>query len=163
MAIAEASAYGGGRLRLINGGLDRKQGSMSMREEERSEHRARWHDRVRQQLSSIGELAENWDGYGSERFSSDTLLFAMEVLTNIYTPSLPAPDVSPMSNEAIMIEWLSGAVELTVVISGPYEIEVLFESDMEHEPIEIHLQQDLSRLYPLVRQVAEGATGRVAA
>lgn len=60
-------------------------------------------------LKSYEALSQpNWDGYGAEPISSDTLTYARSFIRALPT-SLGKPEVSPSADGAIALEWMPSA------------------------------------------------------
>lgn len=147
---------------IVAGGIDDSSGSME--DAGRSFLRkGYWRDAVRSQLTAIAHLPPNWDGYGARPVASDTILFALQVLAEVWMADLPVPDISPMSNEGIMIEWISGEVEFTLEIEGPYTINFLFERFEDEAVEEGSVSRNLAAIDPYLKQLVDPAGPRVAA
>jgi hypothetical protein len=88
-----------------------------------------WFDRVCHRLAEIDALKPGWDSYGADRFPKTTVNFTAMVLAAVWSEAspLPFPNISPMSNGAIMVEWRSPTHELTLEVNGPNDVDVLFE------------------------------------
>jgi hypothetical protein len=89
--------------------------------------RSEWLRNVRQRLRALADMPAGWDGYGAPRIPTETTLFALQVLQDIYTRRLPPPDISAMSSGGIMIEWVNNNTELTVEVLGPYSTSYVME------------------------------------
>ena len=85
-----------------------------------------WLNRVRRKLADLTVLQENWDTYGANPVAPDTVLFGFQVLSEIWLDGLSDPDISPMSNEGIMFEWIRENCEFIIELEGPYKIRYFF-------------------------------------
>ena len=72
-------------------------------------------------------MSGGWDGYGAPRIATDTILFAQQILIDLWASRLLAPDISAMSNGSLAAEFRRNGFELTIEISGPYKSIFLFE------------------------------------
>lgn len=148
-------------LRLIDGGSGIDDSSMA--DLGHTNRRSEWFHNVRKKLESVHKLSRDWDGYGAEPISFDTVLFAFQILTEIYSTDLDVPDISPMSNEGIMIEWLVSEVEFTLEVQAPYDVTYIFESNELEEPESGSIAQEFSTLDRFVRSVIEASRGAIIA
>lgn len=89
--------------------------------------RNEWLRRVRKRLSVLAELPSGWDGYGAPKIPAETVLFAAQVLQDIWCRRLDTPDISAMSNSGLMLEIMRNDFELTIEITGPYSTSYIFE------------------------------------
>lgn len=69
-------------------------------------------------LQQIGELDDDWDGYGGFAPSEATLGHAMTVVNRLVEdfPQLMNPEISPTSNGTILLTWETGPSEATLEI-----------------------------------------------
>ena len=103
-----------------------------------------WTKLVRDRLALLLELPPGWDGYEGRKPSNQAVLFTMQFLAGSWRPRLPVPDISPMSDGGLLIEWTGEDAELTIEVSAPYDVRVSYEEDGEIN--EAVLGNDFSRL-----------------
>lgn len=118
-----------------------------------STSRNEWLRTVRNRLAVLADLPAGWDGYGAPRITPETTLFALQILQDLWTRRLPPPDISPMSNGALMIEWAQNGTELTIEIRGPYATTFLFERTHDGEEEEGQVGSDISQLQSRVAEL----------
>jgi hypothetical protein len=83
--------------------------------------RSEWLRQVRARLRALADLPAGWDGYGAPKVAVDTVLFTQQILMDIWTPRLSAPEISAMSSGSLMAEFHDNGFELTVEVAGPYK------------------------------------------
>ena len=120
-----------------------------------SHQRNGWMSAAYQQLAQLLELKRGWDGYQGSAISEDTAIFTFQLLYQIWSPDFPVPDISPMSDGGIMLEWLTNNYELTIEIEAPFSVEYLFECLAEGTAQEGKKTQDFSRLNDFAGLIAE--------
>lgn len=121
--------------------------------------RYRWLYAVHRDLVTLIKLKQNWDSYGARPVAQDTLLFATQVLSDIWIRNLSRPFISPMSSEGIMIEWTANNCEFIISIEGPYRIQYFFDCPADGEPEEGELTQlDFSELKAFARDFTNRTT-----
>lgn len=111
-----------------------------------------WLHRIREKLVSLSNLQANWDSYGAQPIRPDTILFGFQVLREIWSSGLSDPDISPMSNEGIMFEWIANGCEYVIEIEGPYKIQFYYSEEDNGTPTEGPLSQNLAPLLSFSRK-----------
>jgi hypothetical protein len=103
-----------------------------------------WLQEAIRKVIKFGNLAQNWDGQGSQAPGLYVRQTALDLLMNV--PGLyPPPRVVPVSGGGFHIEWAMGDRELEISIEPNCTIEVL---RVEHGmPIESNSSDDLPALF----------------
>ena len=73
-----------------------------------------WVESVVQQMTAMLELDEGWDGYRAGPIRRDVISFAYHVFAEVMLPNTPAPQITPMSHEGLMIEWHQNGIDLEI-------------------------------------------------
>lgn len=105
-----------------------------------------WHDSVIKQLVELSKLDDGWDGFGAGPIGGDVITFACSVLEEIMSTSTPAPHITPMSNEGLMLEWHQNGIDLEIEIEKPGNVWMSFEDQIEHIEEEYPLSNDFGKL-----------------
>lgn len=92
---------------------------------------ATWRGPVERQLEEIRTLGEGWDGFRAGPIRLDVIEFADQVLRQIMRSTTPAPHVTPMSHEGLMLEWHENGINLEIEIEKPGGLWVSFEDAIE--------------------------------
>lgn len=114
--------------------------------------RASWLDRISRKLADLSILQANWDSYGARPIGLHTIVFGFQVLTEMWSRGLPDPDISPMSNEGIMFEWIANGCEYVIEIEGPNKITFYYSEEDNGAPTEDSLSQNLAPLLSFSRK-----------
>lgn len=93
---------------------------------ELSQRSPAWLNRVWQQCQVFLEYSPDWDTYGALPIQQATVEGAIELLTNIAGPGLPAPDVSPTPMGGVHFEWVVGSKALELTFFAPGRVSALF-------------------------------------
>ena len=107
---------------------------------------------MRKRLAVLAELPLGWDGYGAPKIPAETALFALQVLQDIWTARLDAPDIGAMSNGGLMVEFRRNDFDLTIEITGPYSTSFIFERPGGNEE-NGQIGADTSRLRQFVNEM----------
>jgi hypothetical protein len=87
-----------------------------------------WLRTVLQEIGAIAALEEDWDGYGSGPIRTDVLWYALGLLQTVMD-DFPAPQLTPMSHEGILLEWHRDGVRLEIEIENAGEAYVSYENE----------------------------------
>lgn len=90
-----------------------------------------WIDLVLEQLKAISSLKSGWDGFGAGPIRRDVLSFVGQILTQIMGSETPAPYISPMSHEGVLLEWHLPNIELEIEVETPGEAWVSYSNAVE--------------------------------
>lgn len=121
-----------------------------------------WLLAVRDRMKTILDMEHGWDGYGAGKIPSATAVFTVQVLQDLWRTNLKAPDISPMSNGAIMIEWINADRELTLEIERPYVMSLTYEEGDE-EVFQGEVQSDVSTISRHIEDFLRAPTEAAAA
>ncbi|MXY78953.1 MAG: hypothetical protein F4Y94_04515 [Chloroflexi bacterium] len=93
-----------------------------------------WFNPIRIQLNGFFALGANWNGYGELPIHESAVKRVVDVLDTICADG-PAPQVVPMSDGGVQIEWMDGALEIEVEVPpfGPAQILIVEPSGEEIE------------------------------
>jgi hypothetical protein len=105
-----------------------------------------WQVRLVVRLARLSQLAANWDGFGAKPIRPDASMFALTVLRSIMRPRSPSPQVVPISDGGLQLEWHVKSIDLEIRISAPYEFELWFEDKLTGFSICKELGADLTDL-----------------
>ena len=86
-----------------------------------------WLRTVLQQIKSIAALTKDWDSYGAGPIRRDVLWYALRLMQSVMDDH-PAPQLTPMSHEGILLEWHRNSVHLEIEIENAGEAYVSYEN-----------------------------------
>lgn len=103
--------------------------------------------RIAHRLEALLELGSGWDGADAHHLDPDALVTAARVIAQAISTGLPEPELFPVPDGGVQVEWRSGPVELELEIE-PGHRAVLFVCDDEQtgQQIDGELPRDRSRL-----------------
>lgn len=64
----------------------------------------------------LAELREDWDGYGALPVDRQALIFAARLVRDTVQVGLPMPEVFPVPDGGVQLEWTAGPMELELEI-----------------------------------------------
>ena len=105
-----------------------------------------WLGSVANQLTEILDLKEGWDGFRAGPIRRDVIDFAIHVLSEIMSRNTPAPHITPMSHEGLMLEWHENDIELEIEIERPTHLWISYQDARENIDDEKPISSDLSML-----------------
>jgi hypothetical protein len=117
--------------------------------------------RIAQRLERLEGLKAGWDGEDARALDARALATAAAILSQTISAGLPEPELFPVPDGGIQIEWRAGRVEMEVEIE-PEQGGVVFVCDDEQtgQQIDGQLPGDESRLWlALERLLAHSHAG----
>ena len=106
-------------------------------------------------INELTELARGWDGYDGIPVLPQVAEHALRFLELIGEHTQISPDVVPLSNGGLQLEWFVGAYEVEVAIAPDCATNVFFEYSEEPGIQEFPLSDslDVSQITPLFREL----------
>jgi len=103
--------------------------------------------RITHRLEALLRLGSGWDGTDAQRLDPDALVTAARVIAQAISAGLPEPELFPVPDGGVQVEWRAGPVELELEIE-PSHGAVVFVCDDEQtgQQIDGELPDDISRL-----------------
>lgn len=98
-----------------------------------------WANELERRFNELTSLRKGWDGYAGLPVSFSCANFAVNIIERLYTPSLPAPQLVPMPDGSVRLEWHVNQYDLEIDVLAPYEV-IAFRSNLvtdREEEIEI--------------------------
>jgi hypothetical protein len=89
----------------------------------------RWEIDIFHRLRELSVLEENWDSYGARPLRAEAAIFAMLVLGNAMRPTTPCPQLVPLPDGGVQLEWHEKGIDLELSISAPYRCELWSKID----------------------------------
>lgn len=108
---------------------------------------ARWEPDVLQRVIQLHALPKNWDGYSAEPVNDSVITFALVVINNAMRLTTPAPQIVPMSNGGLQLEWHQKGWDLELSIDQPLKCELYFRDRASGEEQYWELSTDYSVLH----------------
>jgi hypothetical protein len=87
-----------------------------------------WLRTVLREIGHIADLKQDWDGYGAGQIRTDVLWYALRLLQSVME-DFPAPQLTPMSHEGVLLEWHRGGIRLEIEIENAGEAYVSYENE----------------------------------
>ena len=112
-----------------------------------------WLRPVLQEIEVAAALGEDWDGYGAGQIRTDVLWYALRLLQSVME-DFPAPHVTPMSHEGVLLEWLSDGVRLEIEIEDAGEACISYENQKSGIDDSWEVRSDFSSLLGPLRAIA---------
>lgn len=108
-----------------------------------------WMLRVWERLQALQELPENWNGYGESPVALEAVAQTAELLVDI-GPTQPMPDIVPLCDGGLQIEWSDSSRELEIEV-GPQGARTAFFVDDEGREQEFEVSaEDVPEIRTLV-------------
>ena len=119
-----------------------------------SNPRSPWVKELENRFNTLTSLRKGWDGYVGLPVSFTCAQFAANVIERLYTDALPPPQLVPMPDGTLRLEWHMNQYDLEIEVLAPYEV-VAFRTDLiTDEEQEIEVQTDFTELAEWVSDLA---------
>lgn len=107
----------------------------------------RWECDVMQRILELNSLPENWDGYSAIPINSSVMMFAISVINNAMRLTTPVPQIVPMVDGGLQLEWHERGWDLELAINQPYQSEFYFRDRGTGAEEVVDLTSDYSALH----------------
>ena len=77
---------------------------------------------IRNRLSELMSLENEWDGLGSVPVSQENADFALYVTSKLFRENVPAPSIFPIGDGTLQIEWHYNGYEVELDVVAPNDI-----------------------------------------
>ncbi len=105
-----------------------------------------WAKDLEKKFNVLTSLRKGWDGYVGLPVSFSCANFAVNIIERLYTPSLPPPQLVPMPDGTIRLEWHMNQYDLEIDVLAPYEV-IAFRSNLvTGREEEIAIETDFTEL-----------------
>jgi hypothetical protein len=112
-----------------------------------------WLRAVLREIGAIADLKEDWDGYGAGPIRTDVLWYALRLLQSVMDDG-PAPQLTPMSHEGVLLEWLLDGVRLEIEVENAGEAHVSYENEESGVDASWEVRADFASLQEPLRAMA---------
>jgi len=136
--LEQTEAASSRRVRFNSTDVSRSRGDLTVND------RDSWLAAVRKRLTILLSLPTGWDGYGAPKIATETALFTLQVLQDIWQPASKAPAISPLSSGGLMVEWAAAGRDLVLEIERPYSMIMLY--DEGNETVECPVGPDITKV-----------------
>lgn len=116
--------------------------------------RSAWVKEIEERFDELTSLRRGWDGYAGVPVSFTCAKFAANLIERLYTRALPAPQLVPMANGAVRLEWHMNEFDVEIDVLGPYDV-VAYRADLLNDrEDEIEIQTDFTELSQWIAELA---------
>lgn len=84
-------------------------------------------------MNQLLQLPPNWDSYGGQPVSLQSLGAALRLLFGLSKSTLPPPEVVPMSAGGVQLEWHQSGVDLEISVGSAGEISCYYRDGCGNE------------------------------
>jgi hypothetical protein len=84
---------------------------------------------VEQRLRAMLQLQPDWDSYGGQAPSRETLAYAVAELSSLKAMRVPPPNVGPSGDGQILASWSGRGIHVELWFEGPYQETLLVDDE----------------------------------
>lgn len=121
----------------------------------RGEATSVWQSQVLPKICQYLDLPKGWDSYNGQPLKSETGMFVLKILNSVMTPQTPIPQVIPMPDGGVQLEWHENQFDLELYVAAPYECELSFHDHISGVVDSMPLSDDFSIFAKQVRRLME--------
>ena len=111
--------------------------------------------RVVEKAKEFLTLNDNWDSYGARKTSPDAVVAAVRWASELFQEETPTPDVFPVPNGNVQIEWSCYDLEIEIEIESITKCSVFFEDLRSNESWEEEFSYDIRKLVAIISELNE--------
>lgn len=89
-----------------------------------------WMPQAENRLASIMRLSENWDSYGAQVVTVDSILSAIQLLVAVMKQGTPMPYILPTPTGGVQLEWHQFGIDLEVEVLPDGNYLIAFEDEV---------------------------------
>lgn len=124
-----------------------------------------WFKVAKAKLNHLAQLPLGWNGYAAPPVSLNNATFALNMLSQICTPSTPPPQIVPGVGGNCQVEWHTHDGDLELNVKSPNHVEVWYSVLSANPPLEneILLRNDFTEIVEYLKLITEPAIAHAAA
>ena len=114
-----------------------------------------------EKLESLSGLEDDWDSYGAKAPREAVFIGAAAWIMDIFLDETPIPDVFPVPNGNIQIEWSQGGLDIEIEVISHSRCRVSYE-DLENgaNSWEEEVGFDISKLSQAIIELTDRSQGQ---
>lgn len=120
-----------------------------------------WVKELEDRFNELTSLPKGWDGYKGVPVAFNCAQFAANLIERLCVSSLPAPQLVPMSDGTIRLEWHMNQFDIEIDVSGPYDVFACRTDLLSDEEDEIEIQTDFTELSNWISELAVERNGAI--
>lgn len=111
---------------------------------------------VCRKIEQLASLEDNWDSYGASRPTRHALTGALRWAYDLFTESTPTPDVFPLPNGNVQLEWSQGQMDIEIEIISISTCKAIIDDLLnDEEPQEQMFTYDLNTLATAMKELSD--------
>lgn len=104
-------------------------------------------------VTELSQLADNWDGYGALSPTKEALIGAVELALELFEEGTPLPDVFPVPNGNIQLEWSCFGLDLEIEVISNRRLIACFDDLASSESWERSFTFELTKLRAVIEEL----------
>lgn len=116
--------------------------------------RSEWVKELEERFDDLTSLPRGWDGYAGLPVSFTCAQFAANLIERLCIDSLPAPQLVPMPDGTLRLEWHMNEFDVEIDVLGPYDVFAYRADLLNDREDELEIQTDFTELSDWVSDLA---------
>lgn len=110
--------------------------------------------KIEEKVYELLRLPENWNSYGATKIRQDVGFFSIYLMASLTRSDMPVPNVVPMNNGGIQLEWHQNQADLEIAIEEPYKVEYWFYDHRNNSEFSGEIAGDFNKLEPYIARLS---------
>ncbi len=106
-----------------------------------------------EKVAELTQLGDNWDGYGALSPTKEALIGAMQLAMELFEEGTPLPDVFPVPNGNIQLEWSCFGFDLEIEVISNRKLIACFDNLATDESWEKPFTFELTELRKVIEEL----------
>jgi hypothetical protein len=114
-----------------------------------------WRDATFKRLEELVQLPVGWDGYDGLPVNLANAYFALQMLDTVCRTNTPTPQIVPMSDGGLQIEWHTLNEDIEIQVRGPYEVSAWHSTEHGDDVDAMQLTNDFLPIASWISEMTE--------
>jgi len=114
-----------------------------------------WRNAVLRRLGELIQLPLGWDGYEGIPVSLPNAYFAVRMLEAVCRINTPPPQIVPLSDGGLQIEWHTLKEDIEIQVRGPLEVDAWHSSMLGDDEDAMQLTDDFLPIAKWIGEITE--------
>lgn len=117
--------------------------------------KSRWNSELEDVFNDLTSLPHGWDGYAGKPVSFSCAQFTAVLIERLFISSLDAPQLVPVYDGSVRLEWHQNQYDIEIDIDGPYDVQAYRHDLRTGDEEEIKVETDFTALAEWIKELSE--------
>lgn len=107
-----------------------------------------------ERTTPLARLTDNWNSYNALQPKYEAINGAIYLASRLFVEDLPEPDVMPVPNGNVQLEWSCHDMYLEMEVQSKHRVEVFYEDLRTQTQLEFVITHDFTKLSDALAELA---------